>query len=406
MKQIISGELKNGIRYVLAELPWLHTISVNVELEIGSRFEDKKEEGLSHFLEHLAFRGTEKRKSSELINRELDEKGAEYNAETSLETTEYYLTTVTENSGWAVEILADLVGNLKIKENDFEKEKKVIGEEIGMYQDNPIMGISGDFYRWIYGNNRGCWDVIGKKEQIMSYTTADLNKYRIGKMNNRGIVVTMAGAGALGMEKTIEKYFGEWDFKGRVAKREKLKLINEEGKLEKGDYNQDHLVWSTKGLGVNDENFLKYQLLEIIMAGNCSSWIYDEIREKRGLSYYVNLVGESLSDSGLLAIQSGVKKGRAKEVVELINQTIIQKTERLDSKIIDKAKKYLIGKIQLQIDKSSYWSSYLANKLLIEGKVGDLDNEIEIIKKIDNLEMINWVKGYLGGVDPRWLIKG
>ena len=406
MKQIISGELSNGIRYVLVDLPWLHSISVNIEAEIGARFENSEEEGLSHFLEHLAFRGTRKRKGSEEINRELDEKGAEYNAETSLETTEYYLTTVSENKDWAVEILSDLVGELTIKKEDFEKEKKVIEEEIGMYNDNPIMGVSGDFYRWVYGNNQGCWDVIGKKEKIREYRVEDLEKYRLKRMNNRGIVVSIAGSGILGMEKTIEKYLGRWNFKGEMAKRENLALTGETKRYLEGDYNQDHLIWSTEGVGVNDQDYLIYQLFEIILAGNSSSWVYDEIREKRGLSYYVNLVGENLADSGLLAIQSGVKKGRAEEVLELIDETIKRKSKVIGNEEIEKAKKYLIGKIQLQIDKTSYWSSYLANKLLIEGKVGDLDGEIEMVRKIDNNQVIEWVKDYVIKAKVKSLVKG
>lgn len=406
MKKIISGRLTNGVRYVIAQLPWLHTVSVNIETEIGSRFENDKEEGLSHFLEHLAFRGTNKRKSSEAINRELDEKGAEYNAETSLETTEYYLTTVTENRDWAVEILADLVGNLRIDEKDFEKEKKVIKEEIGMYQDNPIMGVGGDFYRWIYKENQGCWDVIGRKEKIKEYSVTDLENYRLRKMNNKGVVISIAGGGVLGMEKIIDKYLGSWNFNGETAKRESLKLVNENNKYDKVDYNQDHLVWSTKSVGVNDVDYLAYQLFEIILAGNCSSWVYDEIREKRGLSYYVNLIGESLADSGILAIQSGVKKGKAEEVVKLITETIKKKSSLINDQEIIKAKKYLVGKIQLQIDKSSYWSSYLANKLLIETKVGDLDDEIEMVEKIDNKRVIEWLKNYVKQIEVRSLIKG
>jgi iron only hydrogenase large subunit-like protein len=154
VKKIYGGELKNGIRYVVADLPWLHSVSVNVGLEIGSRFEEKNEEGLSHFLEHLAFKGTNKRPSGEIVNRELDEKGAEYNAETSWESTEYYLTT-TEVS-------------MMIKEN------KIDFKNIRLSEFDKLMGKSSSS-GVIFGSTGGVTESVLRAVSYLNGKSEDKN---------------------------------------------------------------------------------------------------------------------------------------------------------------------------------------------------------------------------------------
>lgn len=191
MKQIL---LKNGVRGVIVPLKGMQTVTMEVFVKIGSKYETEKQFGMSHFLEHMAFKGTEKRPSAKAINNEIDQKGASYNAGTEHELTSYYIKTTKEHLNWGMELLSDILLNSIYNKKEFEKEKHVIIEEIKMYKDNPMMGLSSDFTDFMYGKSEvGCWNIAGTEKGVRAFKRNDLVEFRKSYFDPNNIVVVIAG---------------------------------------------------------------------------------------------------------------------------------------------------------------------------------------------------------------------
>ena len=166
MSQFHQFKLKNGVRVVVVPLSGLRSVTIEVFLQIGSKYEQKSEFGMSHFLEHMAFKGTTKRKSALDLNKEIDAKGASSNAGTGHEWTSYHIKTTQENIDWGIEVLADILLNPIFPAKEVVKERGVVAEEIRMYDDNPTMGLSFTFMERFFKSNIGCWSITGKVEDV------------------------------------------------------------------------------------------------------------------------------------------------------------------------------------------------------------------------------------------------
>jgi len=372
--------LDNGVRVVTIPLKGLRAVTIEVFVKIGSKYEKKGEHGLSHFLEHMAFKGTGKRESAEMVNLEIDGKGASYNAGTSQELTTYYITTVRENIEWGLELLSDIVFNPKIKSIEVIRERGVIVEELKMYQDNPVMGLSEEFYKLMFGESPiGCWDVGGEVGEVEKYSREDIVGYRQKFLSpNRSVVVV---AGDIDNDDKVEelakKYFGGYENKAAIE------LPTVEIKITEGKYfekikqvEQGHFCVGVEGIGRNDSRRYALKLLEIIMAGNTSSMLYNEIREKRGWAYYIHSIGQSFEETGLVGVQSGVRKDRLTQAVDLTVNMMTGMNEGISEKQMDRAKSFLRGKTGLAMDRSEYWSELVGAEMLLDDRLVDLEKEL------------------------------
>lgn len=383
MNKIKSFKLNNGIRGVIAPLPGLKSVTIEVFLKIGSKYENSKEFGLSHFLEHMAFKGTVKRPTAAIINTEIDSKGAGYNAGTGHEMTSYYITTVKENSFWAVELLSDILLNSIYDKTETEKERGVIIEEIKMYQDNPMMGLSSDFTKFMYGNsNIGCWNIAGEVKDIKNVERQTIINYRNKFFNPEEMVVVACGDVDFDLEKIIRDCFGNVLNNNLSLPKVVLSLNKEKNKIIKKELEQGHFCMGLPALGWSDERKYALKLLDIIMDGNSSSRLYSRIREERALAYYVSSVGEMFKEGGYWAVQSGVNLDKLDEAIEITREEIDKLPDSIDKEELDRAKSYYYGKIRLAMDKTSFMSSFIGEQVLLEDSEDTVEDELKKYQRV------------------------
>lgn len=371
----------------------LRAVTIEVFCKIGSKYERVGEHGLSHFLEHMAFKGTPKRPTAEVINREIDARGASYNAETSQEMTTYHITTVAENMTWAMEMLADIVFEAKLEAKEVLKERGVIASEIKMYKENPTMGLASDFAKFLYGESKiGCFDIAGEVEEVLSYKRQKIVDFRKRYLNPKDMVVVVAGnIGKLGDQ--ADRYFGSFSNEATTA-LPKVKIEMTEKKIlkiVKKETEQGHFCIGGKGVPRDDPRKYAYRLLEVILAGNTSSRLHYELREKRGWTYYIYLIGESLKEAGFWGIQSGVENDRLDEAREVVIKEILSiGKDGVNKEEFSRAKAYVLGRTELLLDRSDFWSGMMGQKMLLEGKLIDVDEELEKYRnvKLEDIEKL------------------
>ncbi len=381
--------LDNGIRVAIVPIRGLKSVTVEVFLKIGSKYELSNEFGMSHFLEHMAFKGTKKRPTGRIINQEIDNKGAFHNASTEHEITSYYITTINENIPWAVEMLSDMLINSVYDKNEVLKERGVIMQEIRMFNDDPMTSISGETLKFMYGKSKiGCWDIAGEISDIESVNREKIVNFRSKFINPKEMVVVLAGNVDLNSLSEVKKYFG--DFNNDIAtglpkvdiilNKDKLKVINK--KVE-----QDHFVMAVPAIKRGDERRYAFKLLNLILNGNSSSRLFQKIREDKALAYYVDSVGETFEETGFWGVQSGVTKGKLDEAVEIIRSELMNIGNDLAESELSRAKDCLTGTTKLLMDRSTYWSTFYGRKLLLEGGTETMEEELIKYQKTSLIEL-------------------
>lgn len=387
-------KLKNGIRVAIVNLPGLNSVTSEVFLKIGSKYETKNEFGISHFLEHMAFKGTNKRPTAIDINREIDSKGAGYNAGTGQEMTSYYINTTRENIPWSLDMLSDMLSDSIFDKDEVLKERGVIIEEIRMYQDNPMMGLSGEMTKFLYGKSDiGCWDIAGEVKDIEGVNRDKVVGYRNKLINPENIVVVLAGNVDSSSFGEVEKYFASFNLgKGNQLPKVEVLLSKEKEKKIVREVEQGHFAMAVPALGSGDKRRYAFKLLDIILNGNSSSRLYQKIREDKGLAYYVFSISESFAEAGYWGVQSGVKIDKIDEAMAIVSQEILTIKDTLKEEELKRAKDYLMGKVKLAMDKTSYWASLVGQKWLLEDEIVNMEEELRKYEKVSLNEVASLAK--------------
>jgi len=395
MKQF---RLDNGITGLLVPLKGLKSVTVEVFVKIGSKYEKPGEYGMSHFLEHMAFKGTGKRPTAKVIVNEIDSKGAAYNAGTGHEYTSYYIKTVKENVPWALELLADILFDSKFEDAEISKERGVITEEIRMYKDNPIMGLSGEFAKFLYGGSKiGCWNVSGEEKDMMGIDRKSLVDYRNRYLILNDILIVIAGDIDLyDSDSFVNKYFSPFANTLSTSlpivemQLNKLKCIRRQQETEQG-----HFCVGVPTISWRDDRRYAFKLLEIILGGYSSSRLQQKIREDEGLAYYIHSISDSFEEGGYMAFQAGVKSNMIDQTIEMTIEEIITVSQGVEELELLRAKDYLVGRMKLLMDQSDFWSNYLGQRLLLERKVVNPEEELEKYKKVKIADIKRLADEYL-----------
>lgn len=378
-------KLENGVRGIVIPVPGLNSVTVEVFLKIGSKYEFRGEFGMSHFLEHMAFKGTEKRPTASLINKEIDSKGAAYNAGTGHEMTSYHITTIKENTAWAIEMLSDILFNSIYDGKEVLKERGVIMEEIRMYQDNPMIGLSSILTKFLYGKSRiGCWDIAGDISDIEKVDRLKVVNFRNKFIDPRNMVVVVVGNVDPRAQDEVKKCFEKFS---NVKSKELPKIeivVNSEDKMRiNKKVEQGHFAMAVSGISWMDKRKYEFKLLDLILSGNTSSRLWQKIREDKALAYYIHSISESFEETGFWGVQSGVTLNKIDEAMTIVKNEIETITDTLKEEELNRAKDYLIGKTKLAMDKTSFISAFVGQKMLLENKIEMIDFEIDRYKKID-----------------------
>jgi len=351
----------------------------------GSRYETRLNNGISHFLEHMAFKGTVKRPTAMDITSLIDGMGGEFNASTGKEVTAYYIKSAADKVEISLDVLSDMLRNSKLDSIEIEKEKGVIVGEIDMNEDSPMRDIGDVYERLIYGDTPLGWNIAGPKDIVRKINREDFISYMKNLYSPHNMTIVFAGG--IENEKAIElaeKYLGKMTrfdtlrFNKYEEKQDKPRLFLKTKKTE-----QAHIAIGFKT--VKNEHPDKYPLevLAAILGGGMSSRLFHEVREKRGLGYYVSTGADSYQDAGSIETVAGIDPKRIEEGISVIleeHKKISNSKFSISKSELRKAKEYLKGHMVLGLENSRSVAYYYASQELLEKKIDDPD---ELMKKID-----------------------
>jgi predicted Zn-dependent peptidase len=382
---------KNGLRLITAPMQDTGAVTVIVAVAAGSKFETKNINGLSHFLEHMFFKGTKKRPKTKDIAGALDAVGGEFNAYTSTESTAYYAKVDKEHVYLAIDVVSDIFLNSKIEAKEIEKERGVILQEINMYEDTPMMAVGEEFENLLYGDQPAGWKVIGTKENIAHVSRKDFIGYREKFYNASNTVVCVVGnfgeKGETGVIREIGRIFSRLR-KGGVNKKQKTveNQANPRLKVKHKKTDQAHLVLGFRGYDMFHKDRFALSLLANILGGTMSSRLFLSVRERLGLAYYVRASDDESSDCGYFSVSAGVDTDKAK--IEKTVKTILAeirkvKTSGVSDKELQKAKDNSRGRMALSLEGSDDVASFLAGQELGRREIKSPE---EILTKIDKVK--------------------
>jgi predicted Zn-dependent peptidase len=377
--------LKNGLRIITVPMKSTQTVTVVVMVGVGSRYETEKEAGISHFLEHMFFKGTRKRPTTLDISTELDSVGGEFNAFTSKDRTMYYAKVDAKHIGTALDVVSDIYLNSKIDGEEIEKEKGTIIQEINMYEDIPMKNIGDVFEKLLYKESPLGREIIGYKKTVGFFKRRNFIDYMKRFYVANDTVVCIAGRfNEKKVAGEIEKYFGKMD-KGKKPPHKKVieKQSKAAVKLKDKKTDQTHLILGVRTYHWEHKDRFVLGLLATILGGNMSSRLFIEVREKRGLAYNVSTGIESYYDCGYLGTQSGVEHNNLEEAIKVILEEY-QKiaTIKVTEKELQKAKDYIKGKSIMGFEESDEVAMFFIDQEIKRNKIETLD---EIFKKINRV---------------------
>lgn len=380
----IIKELSNGIKVLMEKLPNFNSVSLGVYYKTGSKDEFIDEFGVAHLLEHMVFKGTEKRNAKE-ISEEIDNIGGHINAYTSKELTAFYTVTLSEHIEKSIDILSDILLNSTFTEENLEKEKKVVIEEIRMYQDMPedlVHDMNSEFViKGALGRN-----ILGTEESVDGITREILVKYFEERYCADNMVISLAGniEGDIVIE-LLEKYFGQFKRNSQKRISNDLFTLNPSHNIIRRDTNQVHLCFNTKGLSYLDKNKYALSVISNILGGNMSSRLFQKIREERGLCYSVYTYSSSYEVDGMFTAYAGTTVENYKEVVDIIKAELEDiKINGVSEDELHKAKNQLLSSMIIGLETSKSRMSRMANNYMGHGRIIEVE---EIIREVNNVSL-------------------
>lgn len=382
--------LKNGLRIITMPMKETQTMTVMVAIGVGSRYEKEKEAGLSHFIEHMFFKGTKKRPTTLQISEELDSIGGEFNAFTSKEHTLYYAKVDAKHAETALDVVADMYLNSKIEEKEIEKEKGTIIQEINMYEDLPMRNVGDVFEKLLYPKNNLGREIAGYKKTVNSFKRKDFMRYMKKFYTANDTVIAIAGKfNEEKILKEVEKYFQNMP----KGKKEKISEVLEvqkrpEMKIKFKKTDQTHLILGVRAYKSNHPDRYPLALLSVILGGSMSSRIFMEVREKRGLAYYVRTGTEMYEDVGYVATSAGVEHKN----LELAIKTILVEYKKItkdlvNEKELQKAKDFIKGKAVMNLEASDEVAMFFVDQEISKEKILTLEEKFVLIDKVTSIDV-------------------
>lgn len=377
--------LSNGLRILTVPMKNTQTATVIVMVGVGSRYETGREAGLSHFIEHMMFKGTEKRPTTLDISETLDSIGGEFNAFTSSDKTAYYAKVDAKHIDVALDVISDIFLNSKVEEKEIEKEKGTIIQEINMIEDTPMVDIEIVLGNLLYKKNSLGRHIAGFKKTVAAFKRKNFKDYVdrfyvandtvvciAGKFNEKK-VLGLAKNHFFGMKKGIKPKYE------RVSENQKKPEFN----LKFKNTDQTHFLLASRAYDYNHKDRFALGLLATILGGNMSSRLFTEVREKRGLAYHVRTLVDSFEDCGYIATQAGVNHDKLELTIEtILNEYKKIATEKVSKKELQNAKDYVKGKSVMGFESSDEVAMFFIDQEVMKKKVMTIS---EIFKEIDKV---------------------
>jgi predicted Zn-dependent peptidase len=377
--------LKNGLRIIAVPDKNTQAVTVLLLVKTGSKNETKEINGISHFLEHMLFKGTKKRPTSTEVAEALDKIGGNYNAFTSEDFTGYFAKVEASHFDLALDWVADIYLNSLLPQKEIKKEKGVIVEEINMYYDNPMMYIFNLWKKLLYGDQPAGWSVAGEKKSVRGITREQLSYYWKHHYTASNSLVCIAGnVESKEAIKKIKKYFSGLS-KGKI--RSKSKVVEKQDKPNSLFYfkktDQTHLCLGVRAYNLYHPQKYAAELLAVILGGMMSSRMFIRIREQLGLAYYVVTSLENDPDTGFLFTRAGVDNKNADKAIRAILEEYKKiRKETVSLEELQKAKDYIKGKMALSLEASDALASFYGGQELLENKILTQKQIFEEIDKV------------------------
>ncbi|MBN1778771.1 MAG: insulinase family protein [Candidatus Buchananbacteria bacterium] len=367
-------KLANGLKLILSPLKETKAVTVLILLPVGSRYETKEINGVSHFIEHLMFKGTAKRPNTLAISKALDAVGAEYNAFTSKDHTGYYVKVAADKIELAFDILSDMLLNSIFDTKEIDKERGVIVEEINMYEDNPLMYIQSVFEQITFGADQPLGQQIaGPRSVIKNVSREKIIAYRDKFYNPANMIVTVAGNfDAKKVTALSQKYFSTPKNKIVEQKFKPVKITQTKPQIDllHKKTEQVNLCLGFPAFRLGDPKIYPLLLLAIILGGNMSSRLFINVREKEGLAYFIRASVDSYQDIGTIFVQAGLDRKRIKQAISLILLELKKiKKDGATSEELQSAKEFVKGKLVLDLEDSENIADWLGKQQLLLNKI-------------------------------------
>ncbi len=377
--------LESGLRLVTVPMEGTKTVTVMVLVGTGSKYETKDINGISHFLEHMMFKGTVKRPGYLDISRELESIGAQFNAFTSKEFTGYYAKASADKTDTVMDVIFDIYLNSKFDESAIQTERHVVVEEINMINDDPPRMVGNNFERLLYGDQPAGWSIAGEKETILGLKRDQFVNYFDTHYIAENTVVAVAGSiDPAVIKQKVSAYFEHI----RAGKKFTKPAVIEQQTDPQLDIfhkktDQTHFILGFRAYHMNDERRYPLSVLASILGGGMSSRLFDEVREKRGLAYYVSAGQQNYTDTGFIEIDAGVNNERAMEALEVIMEQVrIIKRDGVTPQELQQAKDKAIGRTALALEHSDFIAETCAESVLFKDEVLTPAQELDKIKKV------------------------
>lgn len=381
--------LKNGLRIIAVSMKNSPSVTVMSLIEAGSKYENKQNNGISHFLEHMCFKGTERRPKSIDISREFDAMGAQNNAFTSQEVTGYWAKAHKKHTDQILDIISDMYLHPTFPASDLETEKGVIVEEINMYEDLPNRLVQEVFDELLHGDQPAGWSVAGTKENVRGFRREDFINYRKNHYVASATTIVVAGdVSENDIFKKVEKAFAGIPATKKTDKKKVLEKQNEPAvRVKFKETDQTHLVIGVRAFNLYDKKIPTLRLLSAVLGNGMSSRLFQKMREELGICYYVRSEVNDLTDHGALSVSAGVDSARVEEGIKgILDEMKRIRDEKVPESELRKAKDYLIGNMYLGLESSDALANLFGAQEIHKQKIKtpkEIETEIEKISSAD-----------------------
>ncbi|MFA6251816.1 MAG: pitrilysin family protein [Candidatus Paceibacterota bacterium] len=389
--------LKNGLRIITVSQKETQAAAIFILVKTGSKYETKEISGISHFLEHMYFKGTDKMKNLRDVAEKLDKIGGSYNAFTGEECTGYYAKVDSSHFDIALDWVADIFLNSKIPANEIEKERGVIVEELNMYKENPIMHINQLWKEVLYGDQPAGWDIGGTKESVLAIKRPEILRYIKNAYRPSNTVVCIAGKFEEDdVIKNIDKYFSVMK-QGKQINKEPVieKQTKPQIKICNRKTSQTNMIIGVRTCSIFDDKHYTLNVISAFLGGMMSSRLYEKVVDKMGAAYYIYSSNENDTDTGYLAVSSGVENGKIIPVIETILKEFRKlKTQKITEGELRKAKDNIKGKMVLGLEGSDSKASYYGMQELMTNKIITPEEVMTKIEAVTADDIINVANEY------------
>ncbi len=379
-------KLRNGTRVLFAPMRGTQAVTVLILFPIGSRYETPAINGSSHFLEHLFFKGTERRPTTLDVSKELDGLGAEYNAFTGKSYTGYYVKVSADKLPQALDMLSDMLYHSRFEPKEIERERGVVVEEINMYEDNPMMLIDELFETLLFRGSTLAMSIAGPRRVIRTVTRRQLMAYKAKFYNPHNLLLTVAGkvnerqAAAL-----VRRSFANDHGPRRRPPFQPFRLTQRVPAVlvKHRETEQVQVAFGFPGLSLFDRDLPALSILTTILGGNMSSRLFIRIRERQGLCYFIRAEADHYADTGTFLVRAGLEKTRLDEALRKIWDELRNvRDEGVTAEELQRAKDYVRGKLTLHLEDSENIADWVGKQQLLQGRVETPAEKIAKLRRV------------------------